>query len=427
MMNLKHFTCGLLFSALAVSAQAQVRPVERVIAVVDKNVILQSEVDERIEQIALRARAGGMTLPSAEVLHQQVLDHLINEQLQLQVARRVGFSVADEQISQAIENIRISNQLSPDAFAQQLRRDGLSLPALREKVRRDLTLQQIQQGMVQQRIQISPLEIDNFLSSADAQFWISPEYHLGHILIALPQSPSAEELAAAEEKARMLVSRLRQGEAFNEVALAESNGPDALDGGDLGWRKTTDLPSLFAEIVPDMKVGQVADPARSGAGFHILKLYDKRGDDHQLETQAKVRHILIKPSAIVSDEDAQAKLNRLRQQVLDGADFAELAKKNSEDLGSMLSGGDLGWSKPGMFVPAFEQALQQTAVGEISPPFRSRFGWHILQVDERRQEDISDAVLRERAAQVLTSRRFEDELQIWLRELRDEAFVEIKS
>lgn len=427
MNNFKKLTGALLLSALAFSSQAEIQPLDKVAAVVDRSVILQSEIDERVEQIAVRARAGGMALPEPEVLRQQVLDHLINEQLQMQVASRVGFVVNDEQVNAAIENIRQTNQLSPEAFAKQLQRDGLTVPALREKIRRELTLQQIQQGMVQQRIQISPQEIDNFLSSADAQFWISPEYHLGHILVSLPQSPSAEELAAAEKKAESLVKKLRQGAAFNEVALAESDGPDALDGGDLGWRKTTDLPSLFAEIVPELQVGQVSEPARSGAGLHILKLYDKRGDDQQIETQSKVRHILIKPSAIVSDEEAKARLTRIRQQILDGADFAKLAKEHSEDIGSMMSGGDLGWSRPGMFVPEFEGAMKGIAQGEISQPFKSQFGWHILQVEERRQEDISDAILRDKAARILTSRRFEDELQIWLRELRDDAFVDIKS
>lgn len=426
MIRLKHLPQALLLAALALTAQAEVRPIDQVAAVVDKSVILQSEIDERIEQIALRAQASNMALPDESVLRQQVLDHLINEQLQLQVAQRVGFSVTDEQVNQTIENIRQSNRLSPEAFKQQLARDGLTLASLREKLRRDLTIQQIQQGMVQQRIQISPLEVDNFLNSADAQFWISPEYHLGHILIALPESPTPEQLAQAEQKAQSLVRKLRGGAAFNEVAIAESNGPAALEGGDLGWRKTTDLPTLFAEIVPTLDVGQVSDPARSGAGFHILKLYEKRGDGKQVETQAKVRHILIKPSAIVSDEQAQAQLKKIRKQVLDGADFAALAKEHSEDIGSMLSGGELGWSKPGMFVPEFEQTLQQTGVGEISQPFRTQFGWHILQVQERRQEDISEAVLREKAARVLTSRRYEDELQIWLRELRDDAYVDIK-
>lgn len=428
--NMKRYTLWLataFFSLISGTALAAAKPLDKVVAVVDKNVVLQSEVDERVQQVAQRAATQRMTLPDMSVLRQQVIDHLISEQLQLQVADRVGFTVTDAQVNQTVNNIRMSNNLSPEQFAQQLQQEGMSLEALRESVRRDMTIQQIQQGMVQQRIQISPLEIENFLSSADAQFWISPEYRLSHILISLPQSPTADEVAAAERKARDLAKRIRRGASFAEVAIAESDGPDALEGGDLGWRKSSELPSLFAEIAPTLEKGEVSEPARSAAGFHILQLADKRDDSQQVQQQAKVRHILVKPSAILDNEEAEQKLKKIRQQIIDGADFAELAKKHSEDIGSMLSGGELGWSRPGMFVPEFEKALASTATGEVSEPFRSRFGWHILKVDERRQEDISEEILREKAARILTSRRFEDELQLWLRELRDDAYIDIKT
>lgn len=421
-----NFLLAALTSALSISVWAQAQLLDRVVAVVDRNVIMQSQLDERMEQIRQRAAASGMGLPDINVLRSQILDHLIAEELQLQVARRVGFSVGDEQVNQAIEQIRQANNLTPEQFQRQLQIDGLSMTELRSTVRRDLTLQQIQQGIVQQRIHISPLEIDNFLRSAEAQFWVSPDYHLGHILIPLPQSPTAEQLEEAQAKAEELVGRVRGGENFAEVAIAESRGPDALQGGDMGWRKTSDLPSLFAEVVPNLEVGQVSEPFRSGAGLHILRLHDKRNTDQQLETQAHVRHILVKPSAILTNEEAEAKLRRLRQEILDGADFAAMAREHSEDIGSMLGGGDLGWSRPGMFVPAFEQVVHNIEVGEISQPFRSQFGWHILQVTARRDTDITQDLLRERAAQVLTSRRFEDELQLWQRELRDDAFVDIK-
>lgn len=416
-------TAGALTS---LSLHAEPQLIDKVIAVVDKNVIMQSELDERLMQVAQNARANKMALPDMKVLEQQVVDHLVSEHLQLQMAKRVGVTITDEQVNQAIEQIRVSNQMTPEQFKRQLESDGLTLASLREKVRRDMTIQHIQQGVVQQRIHISPLEIDNFLKSADARFWISPEYHLGHILISLPQSASAEEVEAARVRGAELVKRIREGANFSEVAIAESKGTNALSGGDLGWRKTSDLPSLFADLLPNLEVGQVSEPARSPAGFHILKVYDKRGGEQQKEMQTKARHILLKPSAILSDEDAKAKLEKLRERILKGEDFATLAKENSEDIGSMLAGGDLGWSRPGMFVPEFEQTMEKMAVGEISEPFRSQFGWHILQVQERREEDITDDLLRDKAARILTSRRFEDELQIWLREMRDEAFVDVK-
>lgn len=399
---------------------------DEVVAVVDRTVLFQSELNERIEQVARHAQANNLALPDLDTLEQQVLDHLISEKLQLQMASRVGMKISDEQINQTIEQIRLSNRLTPEQFQAQLQRDGMDMQALREKLRHDLTLQQIQQGVVQQRIHISELEIDNFLKSADAQFWISPEYHLGHILISVPQAASAEEVEQARAKAESLRQQIEGGTPFAQVAIAESKGPAALSGGDLGWRKTSDLPSLFADIAPTLEVGDVSPPARSPAGFHLLKLYEKRGGEQQTETQAKVRHILLKPSAILSNEEAEAKLKRIRQQILDGADFAALAKEHSEDIGSMLAGGDLGWSRPGLFVPEFENVIAQVEIGDISQPFRSQFGWHILQVQERRQEDITKELLRQKAARVLTNRRFEDELAVWLRELRDDAYVDIK-
>mgnify|MGYP001237759647 CR=1 FL=1 len=407
-------------------AHAEPQLIDRVAAVVDKNVIMKSEVDERLSQVVLNARANKMALPDMKVLEKQVIDHLIGEHLQLQVAQRMGINISDAQVNQAVEQIRVSNRLTPEEFATQLKLDGLSIQSLREKVRRDITLQHVQQVTVSQRIYISPLEIDNFLKSADALFWISPEYHLGHILVSVPQNAGSEEVEAARAKAESLVKRIRGGANFAEVAIAESNGPTALNGGDLGWRKTSDLPSLFVDLLPNLEVGQVSDPARSPAGFHVLMVYGKRGGEQQKEQQTKVRHILVKPSAILSDEEAKAKLAKLRQRILDGEDFATLAKENSEDIGTMLAGGDLGWSRPGMYVPEFERTMAKTEVGEISEPFRSPFGWHILQVQERREEDITEEVRRDKAARVLTSRRFEDELQLWLQEMRDSTFVDIK-
>lgn len=423
---LKIALCSACTLLSTLNSYAERQPLDKIVAVIDRNVILQSEFEARLEQVILNARASNMAVPELSVLKQQVIDFLISEQLQLQTARRVGFNVTDEQVNQTVEQIREANNLTPAQLDAQLQLDGLTMSGLREKLRRDMTIQQIQQGMVQQRIFISPLEIENFLKSADAQFWISPEYHLGHILIALPQAASADEIASAKAKADALVSDIRKGKPFADVAIAESKGPAALQGGDLGWRKTSDLPSLFADIVPSLEVAGLSAPFRSPAGFHILKLYEKRGDEQKTEEQADVRHILIKPSAILSDAEAKEKLTKIRQEIIDGADFAKKAKEYSEDIGSMLSGGGLGWSKPSMFVPAFAKVVQTLPVGEISKPFQSRFGWHIVQVKERRQEDITEALLQDKAARILTSRRFEDELAIWLRELRDDAFVDIR-
>ena len=412
--------------SLSTFAAAQLKQLDRVVAVVRQDVITESELNERIAEIRARVANNPQALPDEETLQNQILEHLILEQLQLQTAERAGLRIEDDEINHALENVRRQNGLSEQQFIEQLRYDGLSLVGFREKIRRELTIQHIQRGVVSQRIEISDLEIDTFLKSAEGKFWISAEYNLGHILIPLPQAPSKEDISAAQKHADALFQQLQQGANFQDLAIAHSKGPAALKGGDLGWRKTSDLPTLFAELVPTLEVGQVAKPSRSGAGFHILKLHQKRGDNTQVITQSKVRHILVKPSAILSDAEAKEKLQGIRKQLQEGAEFADMAKEHSEDIGSMLAGGDLGWSTPGQFVPEFEKVMSGIEVDEVSEPFRSQFGWHILQVTERREEDMTEKVIRNKAARVLTGRRFEDELQVWLREIRDGAFVEIK-
>lgn len=415
----------LLFTTIA---HAQMQKLDSTVAIVNKGVVLQSELDERVQEIEQRAAASGTRLPDREVLENQILEHLIMEQLQLETARRYGIKVGDEQVNAVITNMQRDNNLTEEQFYRELAKEGFTPAGFREKVRNDITIQQVQRGVVQQRIHISEQEIDNFLSSSDGKFWISPEYHIGHILVSLPQAPSSEDLAAAEAKARELHEKLEAGAVFAEVAIAESDGPAALNGGDLGWRRSGDLPSLFAETAPTLKPGDVSQPLRSNAGFHILKLYETRGEQQQeVITQNRSRHILLKPSAILTDEAAKKKLRDIRQKILDGeTTFEEMAKEHSEDIGSALQGGDLGWANPGQFVPEFEKLTQTQPVGDISEPFRTQFGWHILQVQERRDEDMTDEVIRHKARNMLMSRRFEDELQIWQRELRDEAFVKIR-
>ena len=423
--RIKTLLCA--FVLCATSAQAEPKLIDSIAAIVDNQIILESTLNERLAIITARARGSQMGLPDIATLKEQVLEHLIVEQLQVQMAYRYGVTIDDAETNNVINNMMNENGLSEAQFSAQLAMEGLTLATLRERIERDMMIQNIQRGLVSQRITVSDLEIDNFLKSAEAQFWLSPEYHLGHILIALPQSANDADIVAAKEKAESIYEQASEGAVFAELAIANSKGPNALKGGDLGFRKTSDLPSLFAQIAPELKIGGVSKPARSAAGFHIIKLYEKRGEESQVIKQSLARHILIKPSAILTDEQAQAKLSKIRQQIVDGADFAKLAKEHSEDIGSMLAGGDLGWSSPGQFVPAFEKAMAETPLGEISEPFRSRFGWHILQVQEQRDEDMTEAVIRNKARNILTNRRFEDELQVWLRELRDEAFVEIKT
>lgn len=425
-MNLPKTRLFILCLALASQAFAAPQKLDQVAAIVGKNVVTLSDLNSRVAEIKNRPDAEKIKLPPDDVLRKQVLDHLITESLQLASANRMGVKVSPEQVNAAMTNIAQKNRMTLEQFEAMLVSEGLSPAVMRQRLQREITVQQVQRGVVTQRIKVSELEIENFLKSADAKFWISPEYHIGHFMIALPPSPSAAEVAEAEAKINAVYDELKNGADFAATAIAKSNAQDALNGGDIGWRKSADLPSLFAELVADMPVGSLSKPARSPAGFHILKLIDKRSDANQVITQSKVRHILVKTSAVVSDEEARAKLNKLRSSILAGADFAKLAKENSEDIGSMLNGGDLGWSSPGMFVPEFENAISEATVGQVSEPFKSQFGWHILQVTERRQEDMTKEVLQRKAANILTSRRFEDELQLWLMELKEDAFIDIK-
>ena len=408
------------------SVFAQTTLLDEVVAVVDDDVVMSSERVHRIAMISGQLRSNNSQLPPEDVLREQILEQLVIESIQLQLGDRIGINITRAEINQHIARMQQSSKLSNEQFLQQLAREGISLRELQEQIRRDYIINEVQNGSVNRRIQISEQEVQNFLKSKQGKSWSSPDYRLGHILVALPPSSSNADIEAAKSKTDEIAKSLRAGADFRSTAVAQSDAQDALQGGDLGWRKAAQMPVLFADAIEELKVGELTTPLRSGAGFHILKLYEMRGATEQIIEQAKVRHILISPSEILNDKEAYAKLEDVRQQIIDGADFEVLAKEHSEDVGSMLAGGDLGWSLPGKFVPEFEEAMKITAVGEISKPFRSQFGWHILKVDERRQQDMTDRVRENQARNLLRQRRFDEERINWLSEIRDEAFVKIK-
>lgn len=418
---------ALLASAITVTpSYAALEMLDRVVAIVDEEVITQTELDDRVADVTMRARSAGMQLPSQSVLREQILDQLINETLQLSAAYRYGVTVSDQEVLNAIGNIVSSQKITQEQLVAGLRAEGVTLEEFSNDIRRQLLMQNISQGLVRSRIKISEQDVDNFLVSADAKFWLSPQYHLSHILVALPSSGDEKVAKAAEDKAMNIYQKLQSGAKFEDLALAESDGPNALKGGDLGWRKSSDLPSLFAEIAPQLQEGQVSKPTRSQAGFHILKLNAKRGETKQIVNQTLARHILLETSAIRDDSQAEAKLNEIRQEVLDGGDFGKLAKQHSDDIGSKLQGGELGWSSPGKFVPKFEEVMNTLDINDVSAPFKSQFGWHIMQVMDRRAEDLTEQAIRAKARNVLMSRRFEDEVQLWVQEMRDNAYIDIK-
>jgi peptidyl-prolyl cis-trans isomerase SurA len=407
-------------------AQSNAVSLDRVVAIVDKDVVLESELNERKASILERLKGQYQQLPPEDVLNKQILEQLIIERIELGMAERYEIKVDEEEIDQAIGRVLQKNQITLAQLEADLKSQGLTIDGLRKQMRNELTISHLQQGIVNSRIKVTEQDINNFLSSSDGKFATSPDFHIGHILIAVSSSADAETIAAAEKQANDIYQKLQSGSDFSQMAISYSNDQAALQGGDIGWRKLAQLPELFGNQMAELREGQVSKPFRSGAGFHILKNIEQRGGGEQLVEQTHARHILIKTSEIMDDAQARQKLLDLKVRIEKGEDFGKLAREHSEDTGSMLSGGDLGWATPGMFVPEFEEAMGNTAIGGITRPFKSQFGWHILQVIERRKEDMSDKMKRNQAANVLRSRRFDEEFQLWLTQIREEAYVEIK-
>ena len=425
----KKYSCLFIATLLLVGAPAMAAKsvvLDRVVAIVDEDVVLESELNDRAQAVLQRLKGQYTQLPEEAVLRKQVLEQLIVERIEIGLAKRYEIKVEDAEVDQSIERIREKNKMNQAQLEADLTRQGLSLSGLRKQIRDELTINHLQQGVVSNRIKITPQEIDNFLASSDGKFATSPDYHIGHILIAVPSSADAETIATAEQKSKDIYQKLQAGADFAQLAIANSNDQAALQGGDIGWRKLAQLPELFGNQLAGLKTGTATAPFRSGAGFHILKNIEQRGGGQQLIEQTHARHILVKTSEIMDDNQAREKLLALKDRIEKGEDFAKLAKVNSEDTGSMLSGGDLGWSSPGMFVAAFEEALKNTPLGKVSRPFKSQFGWHIVEVLERRKEDMSEQMKRNQAQNMIRSRRFDEEFQLWLTQIREEAFVEIK-
>ena len=412
--------------SISLAATAQIQLLDKVIAIVDDDVVLQSELDLRMTAVYGQIQQSGTQPPPQEILLQQVLDRLISERLQLNMAYSAGVRIGDEELNLALARIAAGNKITMEQYVEQIHAQGQTIANVREEIRNEMTLMRVQQGKVMRRIRISEQELDNFLNSEEGRFLTSPDVNVGQILLTVPSSLSSAETDQVLDRANDLRVQAVAGTDFRQLAIANSADQSALQGGDLGWRKMAQLPGVFIEAVEKMSPGEVSQPIRSGAGYHLLKLYETRGGGEQLIEQHFARHILIKPNQIRDQATTIEQLSGLRERTIAGEDFADLAKEFSEDPGSGLKGGELGWSTPGMFVPEFEETMGTIAVGEISLPFSSQFGWHILQVTERRKQDFSDNILRNRAENMLRQRKYEEELQVWLQEIGDEAFIEIK-
>jgi peptidyl-prolyl cis-trans isomerase SurA len=400
---------------------------DRVAAVVNDGVVLQSELEEQVVVIAQRLRQQGLELPPQNVLRQQVLERLVLQEIQMQRAKRAGIRVNDEQLNSALAEVAQRNgiplQQLPEALAQQ----GIDYAAYRDGIRKELTLSILRQRDVIQKINVAPRELEQFLDKQKGRPSELNEYNISHILIAVPQAATTQQLEEASRRASDVYDRARKGEEFSRLAVAYSNSQTALEGGSLGWRKGPEIPTVLADLVAGLKPGDVSEPLRTPSGYHIVRLNEVRGADVQtVVQQVKARHILLKPTEIQDDATVEQRLRTVRERILKGEDFAGLAKTLSEDPGSASEGGDLGWSGPGTFVPEFEKQLETLAENEISQPFRTQFGWHIIQLLGRRQFDNTEELRRQRAFMQLRESKADEETELWLRRLRDEAYVETK-
>lgn len=415
----------ILFGSLS---QAAMVLMDSIAVVVDQDVIMQSEVDVRLRNIKaqLAAQPNGKA-PTDQVLTDQIIERLIIENLQLQVAERAGIRVSDEELNEALSGIAAQNQMDLNQFRQALAADGMGWAQMREQVRREFSISRVQQGMMKRRIDVSEQEIKNFLASEIGESVTSDQYRLGHILLAFPKGASASEIKDIKVRAMALVDDLAQGADFGSLAIEWSADQNALDGGDMGWRKPAQLPTIFSDLVGSMAVDELKGPIRSGRGFHLLKLLEKRGAETEGQiAQTRVRHVLVKPNEIRTDEESSDLATSLRAEILDGRPFEEVAKLYSDDAGSALSGGDLGWARKGVFVPQFEATIEASEEGDISKVIKTVHGYHFLEVTGRRVEDFSEQFKMGQAENYLRSQKFDEELDSWLREIRDKAFVEVK-
>ncbi|MEE1866361.1 MULTISPECIES: peptidylprolyl isomerase [Pseudomonas] len=418
----------LLLGAVLLSstAHAAVQPLDSVVAIVDNDVVMKSQLDQRVREVEQTIAKRGGSAPPPGVLDQQVLERLIVENLQLQIGDRSGIRITDEELNQAIGTIAQRNGMSIEQFRSALARDGLSYDDAREQVRREMIISRVRQRRVAERIQVSEQEVKNFLASDMGKMQLSEEYRLANILIPTPERADSAAIQAAAKQAGEVYQQLKQGADFAQLAIARSASETALEGGEMGWRKAAQLPPPFDRLLSSMSAGEVTEPVRTPGGFIILKLQEKRGGQSMVRDEVHVRHILIKPSEIRSEAATKELADKLYERIQNGEDFAQLAKSYSEDPGSALNGGDLNWIDPNALVPEFREEMASAQQGQVTKPFKTQYGWHVLEVLGRRATDSTEQAREQQAMNVLRNRKYDEELQTWLRQIRDEAYVEIK-
>ena len=412
---------------IVANVHAVLEEVDAIAAIVDDDVVLVSELLSRYELFVAQAKQTGATeIPPRETVLNQLMERLIVESLQIQEAERRGIIIDDETLTEAVTTFAGQNGMDLDGFQQSLAEEGVSYRSFREDIRREMLLSRVQRDMVNRQIYITEQDVADLRGSPFFKEWVSDQYRVGHILLRIEDPLSNVAVRAANDMAVDILGKLRIGEEFGKLAIAHSAGSTALEGGDLGWRRAAELPSLFSETVIELEIGETPDPITNSLGIHIIQLLDKRGASMQKELRTQVRHILVQPSEIKSEQLARSEIDRVRERLIAGEDFAELAREVSDDAGTALAGGDLGWRDSGDFVGEFRGVMDAIPENEISEVFRSQFGWHILEVLGRREEDMSQESLDDMALQILHTRRYDEKLEEWLKQIRDEAYVQIR-
>jgi peptidyl-prolyl cis-trans isomerase SurA len=405
---------------------AEVVKMDRIVAIVDQAVVTEQELESRIATVTAQFKKQGTELPAETILRKQILERLITDTLQLQYAAQTGLKVDDNQLDKTIGRIAEQNQLSLAEFTEALAKDGVSMTKFRADIRNEITLARLREREVDGRVNVSESEIDNFLTSQAANNENQDEYEIAHLLIRTPEEGTTEDIQKAKSKVDSALTELKAGVSFAKVSASFSDAPNALEGGSLGWKKASQMPALFLDALKAMQVGEVSAPLRSPNGFHVLKLNNKRGSNSPLVIQqTHARHILIKLSEIMSEKDGKLKIDGIKERLDNGEKFEALARQYSEDS-TASSGGDLNWVNPGDTVPQFEKAMNELKDLQISPPVRTQFGWHLIQVIERRSQDMSKEAARLKARQEIRAKKADEAYQDWIRELRDRAYVEIR-
>ncbi|MEI7254669.1 peptidylprolyl isomerase SurA [Dickeya dadantii] len=425
MKNWRALVLGLALSANMAFAAPQ--EVNKIAAVVDNSVVLESDINSLLQSVKLNAQEAGQQLPDDATLRHQILERLIMDNIILQMAQKMGVQVTDEQLDRSIANIAAQNRMSVDQLRSRLAAEGVSFDTYRSQIRKDMIIAEVRNSEVRRRVTVLPQEVDSLAQQIASQGASGPEVNLSQILIPLPENPTQDQVDKAENLANRLVKEASQGADFGKLAITYSADPQALKGGQMGWGRPQELPSLFAERLTNPQKGQVIGPIRSGVGFHILRVNDTRGGDQSVSvTEVHARHILLRTSVVMNDAQARARLEDIASQIKSGKlSFANAAKQLSQDPGTANQGGDLGWSSPDMYDPSFRDALTQLKKGEISAPVHSSFGWHLIQLLDTRQVDKTDAAQKDRAYRMLFNRKFAEEAQTWMQEKRAAAYVKI--